>query len=89
MTQKTEKIRLPKPPKGFKTWIDYAVVTANYRDAYLESISNATPRNPEAQPCLMRAAALAELDAVRAKAGMRDTFPALNRQGIEEDLSSD
>jgi hypothetical protein len=89
MTQKTEKIRLPKPPKGFKTWIDYAVVTADYRDAFHMSIMNSTPRNPSAQPYLMRAAALAELDAVRAKAGMRDTFPALNRKGIEEELNSD
>lgn len=88
MTQKTEKIRLPKPPKGFKTWIDYAVATANYRDAYHCSILNATPRNPEAQPYLMRAAALAELDAVRAKAGMKDSFPAINRKRIGEDLNS-
>ena len=57
MLQKTEKIRLPKPPKGYKTWLDYAVATADYRDAFHQSIMNATPSNPSAQPHLMRAAA--------------------------------
>ena len=86
MLQKTEKIRLPKPPKGYKTWLDYAVATADYRDAFHQSIMNATASKPSAQPHLMRAAALAELDAVRVEAGMKDTFPALNRERIDEDL---
>ena len=88
MTQKQTNVRLPKPPKGYKTWIDYCVATANYRDAFHMSMMNATARNPYAQPYLMRAAALAELDAVRVQAGMEDTFPKRNRKGIDEDLKS-
>ncbi len=86
MTPKTEKIRQPKPPKGYKTWIDYCLATADYRDAFHMSMLNSTPRNPSAQPYLMRATALAELDAVRAQAGMPDTFPKRNRKRIEQDL---
>lgn len=60
--------------------------TADFRDAYHESIMNATIRNLSSQLYLMRAAALAELDAVRAKAGMEDTFPKRNRKAIDEDM---
>jgi hypothetical protein len=88
MPSKTEKNCIPKPPKGYKTWIDYCVATADYRDAYHDSIMSATPKNPETQPHLMRAAALAELDVVRAKAGMEDTFPKRNRRAIDDDLNS-
>lgn len=45
-------------------------------------------KNPMAEPYLMRAAALAELDAVRAQAGMENTFPKLNRKSIDEDMNS-
>ena len=84
MTQKIENISLPNPPEGFATWLDYAVATADYHSAYLDTVWTPTERNPEAQPHLLRAAALAELDAVRAKAGMEDTFPKLNRRAIDE-----
>jgi hypothetical protein len=86
MKQQPKNTRLPKPPKGYKTWMDYAVATADYRDAHHASIMQATPRNPSALPCLMRAAALAELDALRAAAGLDDSFPKRTRKCIEDDL---
>lgn len=74
----------PPPPEGYATWIDYAIATLQTRDAYLDQYG--------VSPVLfdrdsMHRAALAELDSLRASAGIPDTFPAHVREGISSDLS--
>ena len=56
-----------KPPKGYKTWLDYAVATVDVHRLELEAITDdddaalmAVPSRDE-----MRAAARAELDELR------------------------
>jgi len=51
----------PYPPDGYETWLDYAVANMPTRDLHLESVVSDKPVQREE----MRAAARAELDALR------------------------
>jgi hypothetical protein len=72
-------------PAGYETWLDYAVATMDTRSAYHEHLfdlptGNSSTCDREA----MRAAVLAELDALRLAAQVTDTFPAQLRAGTGE-----
>jgi hypothetical protein len=54
------------PPKGFESWLDYAIATMDVRSAQLESLEDEEGTVPSYEA--MRAAAAAELAGLRAKA---------------------
>lgn len=56
------------PPTGYASWLDYAIATMDTRGLYLESIAG---EGPVIQRHEMRAAARAELDALRREVDMR------------------
>lgn len=69
----------PRPPKGFKTWLDYAVVTMDDRSAWLyqPNVREHWTRGH------MRIAVADELRHLRALAGVPDTL----RPDDPEDLA--
>ncbi len=72
------------PPAGFSTWLDYAVATMDTRAAQLESIFAETDVDPPSRD-EMRAAAQAELDALRAiKHDLPAQFVIDIKQGLME-----
>ena len=58
------KTSLP-PPKGFESWLDYAIATMDVRSVWLESLFDESTDTPPSGDQI-RAAAQAELDALRA-----------------------
>jgi hypothetical protein len=73
------------PPAGYETWLDYAVATMDTRSAYHEHLFDLpTGNSPACDREAMRAAVLAELDALRLAAQVADTFPARLRAGTGE-----
>ncbi len=84
--QKPQKTRALKPPKGYRTWLDYALMHVSFRDAYIDRLYEAKPGDADMFPYQMRAAALAELDKLRVTAMVKDTFPARGRRAILDDM---
>lgn len=75
-------LRTCPPPSGYETWLDYAVATMDTRSAYHEHLFQLSPGNsPACEREAMRAAVLAELDALRLAAQVADTYPAQLRAG--------
>lgn len=79
------KPRLPLPPQGYPTWLDYAVATMDTRSAYNEQLWLSEPgNNPPCDRQAMQAAVLFELDALRAAAQVPDTYPERLRSGLQD-----
>jgi hypothetical protein len=73
------------PPDGYETWLDYAVATMDTRSAYHQHLFELPAgSSPACDREAMRAAVLAELDALRLAAQVTDTFPVQLRAGTGE-----
>ena len=74
-----ESLSHPRPPKGYKTWLDYAVSTMDTREALHDQLWHAPKGATLFDRDEMYAAAIAELDELRSAAGVADTFPKKRR----------
>ncbi len=72
------------PPRGFSSWLDYAVATMDTRSAQLESIFDDSTGNVPSRDRI-RAAAQSELDALRGNNhGLSGQFVSDIKQGLIE-----
>ncbi|MFM0658682.1 hypothetical protein [Paraburkholderia sediminicola] len=66
---------LPPPPKGFNTWLDYAVFDMDTRSAWHEFLFTSDPDLIKFNREDIQKAVERELRMLRAKAGVPDTYP--------------
>ena len=78
----------PKPPTGYRTWLDYVVDSIETRDAYHDQFFLTRPGSRLFERSEMQAAMLAELDQLRTAANVEDTFPKRRRRFIESEAQS-
>lgn len=63
-TENSEEVDSPRPPEGYRSWLDYAVGTLDVRGV---QIQRAFADEPYASPAAMKRAAGLELEELRAK----------------------